>query len=68
MHPDMLWAQIVADRKGKLGWEYDLWYFDDGRLKPDIVIPDYDPLDAVRVLRTRPSAERFCNECLPKAA
>ena len=65
MHPNILWAQIVADRKGKLGWEYDLWYFDDCRLKPDIVIPDFDPLCR---RKQSPSAERFCNERLHKAA
>ena len=53
MHPNILWAQIVADRKGKLGWEYDLWYFDDGRLKPHIVTPDYDPLCGRKLSSTK---------------
>ena len=38
--------------------------FEDGRLKPDVEVPDFDPFYRKPSL----SAERFCNEPIPKAA
>jgi hypothetical protein len=43
---------IEAERKVKLGFEYDLWYFSDGTLRPDLVIRDYDPADTIPFKRT----------------
>ena len=63
LHPDAIWPRIVADRKAQLGAKYGLWYCDDDTLKPDVVIPDYDPFSDPR-RKPSPSAERFCNERL----
>ncbi len=47
-HPDKLWAQIVTNRKGILGREYDRWYDTAGTLVPErLDIPDYDPTCAL---------------------
>lgn len=64
-HPDDVWPKIMAQRKAKLGWEFDLWYFENGTTKPDVIIPDYDPL----VPRKPPThAEEFCIARLPSDA
>ena len=64
-HPDDVWPKIMAQRKAKLGWEFDLWYFENGTMKPDVIIPDYDPL----ILRKPPRrAEEFCIARLPSDA
>ena len=65
VHPDTIWQRTVAARKAKLGYEFDLWYFEDGTRKPDVIIPDYDPLIPRRPPR---HAEEFCNTRLPLAA
>jgi hypothetical protein len=58
----MIWPMIMATRKAKLGWEFELWYDSNGTMKPDVIIPDYDPL----VPRKPPKhAEEFCNARLP---
>lgn len=43
-HPDKLWPQIIKNRKGILGPEYERWYDAAGKLIPEpLDIPDYDP-------------------------
>ena len=55
----------MAQRKAKLGLEFDLWYFENGTMRPDVIVPDYDPL----IPRKPPRhAEEFCNRRLPSVA
>lgn len=45
-HPEQLFAKLTAERKGKLGKEYDEWFDGAGNLKSEpnwLEIPDYDP-------------------------
>jgi len=35
-HPDFVWANIVTNRRAKLGDEYDLWYDSSGMMRPDV--------------------------------
>lgn len=48
-HPDKLWPQIVKNRKGILGAEYDCWYDPSGKLIPEWLVADYDPTSKLRI-------------------
>ena len=62
VHPSTIWQRTLAARKAKLGYEWDLWYFEDGTIKPDVIIPDYDPFLSRKPPRHE---EEFCNQRLP---
>ena len=58
IHPDMVWPQIMAKRKAKLGKEFPDWFDQAGNLKPDV--PGKKPAPYV----TDERVERAINERL----
>lgn len=55
-HSDDVWPRIVANRKAKLGREYELWFDAAGNLKPDgIPKKPATRADARKLLRILPA-------------
>jgi len=57
-HADQGFEKLMARRRAKLGREYSVWFEDNGLLKPDVPIPDYDPTCALTpVMAGRPTQD-----------